>query len=235
MKKRIGLIALLLIAVMLCMCACGGGQETKDTTPTGAESEQQQDKGNAATDDITEGNRVLVCQNAEFTKEDVKVSDVEATAAAVEELVDKYFINSPAGEVSIVATDGYSVEMSAKDFLAAKISLDAKDIAPILWNEELGDKGKVKMVDYIVIAEGEAIIFPTETITGEALLEKLGLPNDATMYRFVATDDFYLECTAEEMKTAELRVGLDETINGSLPIKKAGGKINDVLYIEIVE
>jgi len=177
----------------------------------------------------------LVCQNAEFTKEDVKVSDVEATAAAVEELVDKYFINSPAGEVSIVATDGYSVEMSAKDFLAAKISLDAKDIAPILWNEELGDKGKVKMVDYIVTAEGEAIIFPTETITGEALLEKLGLPNDATMYRFVATDDFYLECTAEEMKTAELRVGLDETINGSLPIKKAGGKINDVLYIEIVE
>ena len=240
MKKRIGLIGLLLVAVMLFMCACSGAQDT-DTAATGNEkgTEQQQQeqhqKPNASTDDLTKGNRIVVCQNAELTMEDVTISDVKATAASVQELVDKYFNNKVAGDVNVVGTDGYQVTMSAKDFLAAKISLDAEGIAPVIWNEDLGGKGKVKNTDYVVTAEGEAIIFPAETITGEALLDKLGLPKDATTYRFVATDDFYLECNAEEMKTAELRVGLDGTINGSLPIKKAGGKINDVLYIEIVK
>lgn len=238
MKKRISIIALLLVAVMMFMCACAGTQDTDTTTAgkeNGTEQQEQQEKGDASKDDLTEGNRIVVCQNAELAMEDVTVSDVEATAAGVQELVDKYFNSKVAGEVTIVGTDGYQVTMAAEDFLAAKISLDAEGEAPIVWNEDLGGKGKVKNTDYAVTTEGEAIIFPAETITGEALLDKLGLPKDATTYRFVATDNFYLECNAEEMKTAELRVGLDGTINGSLPIKKAGGKVNDVLYIEIVK
>ena len=224
---------------MLFMCCLFRAQDT-DTAATGNEGTEQQQqeqhqKPNASQMISHKGNRIVVCQNAELTMEDVTISDVKATAASVQELVDKYFNNKVAGDVNVVGTDGYQVTMSATDFLAAKISLDAEGIAPVVWNEDLGGKGKVKNTDYVVTAEGEAIIFPAETITGEALLDKLGLPKDATTYRFVATDDFYLECNAEEMKTAELRVGLDGTINGSLPIKKAGGKINDVLYIEIVK
>ncbi|HBI26568.1 MAG TPA: hypothetical protein DDY25_02405 [Peptococcaceae bacterium] len=238
MKKRIGLIGLLLVAVMLFMCACAGAQDN-DTTATGDENgkeqQEQHEKGDASKDDLTKGNRIVVCQNAELAMEDATVSDVKATAASVQELADKYFNDTIAGEVTLVGTDGYQATMAAKDFLAAKISLDAEGIAPVVWNEDLGGKSQVKTTDYAVTAEGEAIIFPAETITGEALLDKLGLPRDAATYRFVATDDFYLECSAEEMRTAELRVGLDDTINGALPIKKAGGKINDVLYIEIVK
>lgn len=149
MKKRIGLIGLLLVAVMLFMCACSGAQDT-DTAATGNEkgTEQQQQeqaqKPNASTDDLTKGNRIVVCQNAELKMEDVTVSDVKATAASVQELVDKYFNNKVTGDVNIVGTDGYQVTMSAKDFLAAKISLDAEGIAPVIWNEDLGGKGKVK-------------------------------------------------------------------------------------------
>ena len=52
-------------------------------------------------------------------------------------------------------------------------------------------------------------------------MDKLGLPKDATTYRFVATDDFYLKCNAEEMKTAELRVGLMVPSMAHCPLKKA--------------
>jgi len=93
-----------------------------DTAATGNEkgTEQQQQeqhqKPNASTDDLTKGNRIVVCQNAELTMEDVTISDVKATAASVQELVDKYFNNKVAGDVNVVGTDGYQVTMSAKIF-----------------------------------------------------------------------------------------------------------------------
>ena len=130
MKKRIGLIDSLLVAVMLFMCACSGAQDT-DTAATGNEKGQNSNsrsniKSLMHLQMISPKATGSVCQNAELTMEDVTISDVKATAASVQELVDKYFNNKVAGDVNVVGTDGYQVTMSAKDFWRRKSALMRK-------------------------------------------------------------------------------------------------------------
>ena len=67
------------------------------------------------------------------------------------------------------------------------------------------------------------------------IIANVGWDADAT-YRYMATDKFYIPVGPEERATGEIRGTLSGAVNGSFPeLKIAGGKINDVIYIEAME
>jgi hypothetical protein len=243
----------LTIAILLTIClaavglsACGGGTDAPaepagstpaapaGSTPAPEGSAGLHDKGNAAEDEITLGNRIVILQNAGLDAAAADYFGESKDGVAIQAVVDKFFQTTPEGDVKLVASDDYESTVGAADFLGGFIEI-AGDDAPLFWFPNLEKKASVKTAKYALTAEGESIYYPTADISGADLLGMLAVPADATTSRWVATDDFYLEVTAEEMAAAELKVGLDGTVNGSLGIKKAGGKINDVAYIEIVK
>ena len=66
------------------------------------------------------------------------------------------------------------------------------------------------------------------------LLETVGWDAGVT-YRYVATDKFYIPVEPEYRQTGEIRGTLSGAINGSFPeLAIASGKINDLLFIEIM-
>ena len=67
------------------------------------------------------------------------------------------------------------------------------------------------------------------------MIAQAGLDPDAT-YRYMATDQFYFPVGPVENTTGEVRGTLSGAVNGSFPdLKIASGKINDLIYIELLE
>ena len=163
-----------------------------------------------------------------------KAGDVAAyPISAVIELLHK----GSAGTVTITKTDGGKTELSAEDFRGMYAIFDFRsDASPVLNNPATGNI--ITDFAYAVTSEGEAIysVVGGSYLNVNEMLTNAGWKADAT-YRFVATDRFYVPVEPDAAAGGELRGGLSGVVNGSFPnLSLAGGKINDVLYIEpIVE
>lgn len=109
------------------------------------------------------------------------------------------------------------------------------DAAPVFYNPETN--AEIAFA-YAITSEGEAIysIVSGSAHNGLSVVETCGWDNTQT-YRLMAVDKFYIPVPPAENSTGELRGTLSGAINASFPdLKVAGGKLNDVVYIEqIVE
>ena len=143
--------------------------------------------------------------------------------------------NGNEGPVTVTKTDGGKAEFPAADFRGMYVILDLRsDTPPVLYNP--ATKSTATNFAYAVTSEGEAIysVVSNSDHNVNELLVKAGWAIDAT-YRVVATDKFHLPLEPEEAITGDLRGALSGAVNGAFPdMSLAGGRINDVLFIERV-
>lgn len=201
-------------------------------------------------DELAPAERIVILQNVFnsstregfFTKDtrpaavEIEYNGGKATAWQMNHAID-FLHKGCEGTVTVIKTGGDKAEFSAGDFSGMYVMLDLRsDDPPVLYNP--ATKSAATDFSYAVTSDGEAIY---SVVSGayenfKEMLTKVGWKTDAT-YRVVATDKFHLPVGPEEAATGELRGALSGVVNGSFPdLSLAGGKINDVLYIEpIVE
>ena len=100
-----------------------------------------------------------------------------------------------------------------------------------------GERHRTDRLSVCNTAEGEAVysVVSGSIHNAAEIIANVGWDADAT-YRYMATDKFYIPVGPEERATGEIRGTLSGAVNGSFPeLKIAGGKINDVIYIETME
>ena len=247
MKDMKRIIALLLSFVMvLSFAACGNSTETEQEDPSKDQSSQTPPStmykdimGDVST--FEQEPKLIVFQNLikpGFLNGDKAVSSEKKTVDGAE--VDAYpianaidmFKNELKADVTIIDEDGKTVAVSAEKFKSAYIAT-AEDGTGIF----IADGTTVPKFKYAVTADKEAILFTkaSETLVMKDVLEAIGANASASKYRFVATDKFYLETDAAACAGSEIRGTLSGAVNASLPIETASGKINDILYVDIID
>lgn len=242
--KRI-LSVLMTLIIVFSFAACGGNTnetETTTTAPAASSTRYKDIMGDVAT--FKQEKKIVVFQNfvnknGTFLNDEkgpapvnMKICGEEVEAYAIADAV-AMFLNAPEGEVRLINKDGAEAKtVSAEDFKAAYIGT-AEDGTGVI------KAGSVEMKNfkYAVASDNEAICFveKSETLVVADLLKAVGAKSDATKYRFVATDKFYLETDAAAAATSEIRGTLSGAVNAALSIEIASGKINDILYVDIID
>ena len=144
--------------------------------------------------------------------------------------------NGSSGTVKVINNDGSEQELSAEEFSGLFVIIEfTSDAPPVLYNPETG----AALKDFLlaITSEGEAIysVVSGSTYNAAEVITRAGWDANAT-YRFVATDQFYFPVGSAEIATGEVRGTLSGAVNGSFPdLKIASGKINDLIYIEVIE
>jgi hypothetical protein len=144
--------------------------------------------------------------------------------------------NDLAGDLKVFNSDGSEQEISTEEFAGMYIIIDFfSDSPPVLFNPETGTQ--LNDFQYAITSQGEVIysVVSGSNHNTKELLTKIGWDPAAT-YRYVASDKFYFPVGAEEVGSGEVRGTLSGAVNGSFPdLKIASGKINDLIYIEVIE
>jgi len=198
-------------------------------------------------DQLEAGPRIVILQNAlHYTRDgfysaETKpvtkeiVYDGNNVAAYSMSYALAFLHKGSAGTVKVINNDGSEQELNAENFAGLFVIIDfSSDAAPVLYNPESG----TKITDFLlaITSEGEAIysVVSGVTIIAAELIGKAGFDTEAT-YRYVASDKFYIPVAAADNLTGEVRGTLSGAVNGSFPnLKIASGKINDVIYIELM-
>lgn len=250
MKKNYLLFVFMLFLILLSVfAACNGpGDSSKGDTPEG-ETHHSYKETMVSVDLITPADRIVILQNVFnpnaregfYTRETMPAAEVitysggNAEAFPISHAIDLLHKGCE-GKVAVVKTDGGRTEFSVEDFRGMYVMFDLKsETPPILHNP--ATKSTATDFAYAVTGAGEVIY---SVVSGsyhniKELLTKAGWDTGAT-YRFVATDKFHLPVEPGAIAAGELRGALSGTVNGSFPdLSLANGKINDVLYIELIE
>lgn len=199
-------------------------------------------------DQLPPGNRIVILQNTInygregfYTPETRPVTqEISYKGASVAAYPMTYALaflkNGSAGALKITSTSGAEQEMTAEEFTGLFIIIDfTSDAPPVLYNPDTG----AELTDFLfaVTAEGEAIysVVSSSIHNAAELIASVGWDANAT-YRYMATDKFYFPVGPAEAATGEVRGTLSGAVNGSFPdLKIASGKINDLVYIEVIE
>ncbi len=199
-------------------------------------------------DQLIPGNRIVILQNTiSYGREGFYTAETKPVTQAINYAgnpVDAYPMSYPiaflkndlTGTLKVFNNDGSEQEISADDFSGLFIIIDfTSDAAPVLYNPESGTE--LKDFLYAVTSQGEAIysVVSASNHNTKDLLTKVGW-DPAETYRYVATDQFYIPVGVPEVGTGEIRGTFSGAVNGNFPdLKIASGKINDVIYIEVME
>lgn len=199
-------------------------------------------------DQLVPGERIVILQNTlNYSREGFYTAETKPVASEINydgETISAYpmsyllaFLkNGMADTVKVFNNDGSEQELTADEFKGLFVIVDfTSDAAPILYNPETGTK--LEDFLYAITSEGEAIysIVSGSIHNAAAVIANAGWDTDAT-YRYVATDKFYFPVGPEENATGEVRGTLSGAVNGSFPdLKIASGKINDLIYIEVIQ
>jgi hypothetical protein len=263
LKKLV--LTLTLITVMVVLAACGSGAPPAPAEPAGdgqteetagASPAEEKDKGAAPTyketmlpfDQLVPAERIVILQNTiNYSREGFYSADNKPVAEEIEYNGDAvaaypivyaldFLTKGSAGDLTVTNNDGSTQPISAEDFAGLYVVIDfTSDAPPVLYNPESG----TELTDFLfaTTAEGEAIysVVSGSIHNAAEVIENVGWDTGAT-YRYMATDKFYIPVGPDERETGELRGTLSGAVNGSFPeLKIAGGKINDVIYIEVME
>jgi len=199
-------------------------------------------------DQLVTGNRIVILQNTiNFSREGFYTEESKPVTQEIEyegETIAAYPIsytldflkNGSAGTLKVINNDGSEQEISAEEFAGFFVIIDFQsDAPPVLYNPETG----TVLNDFLfaLTSEGEAIysVVSGATYNAAELIANAGFDPDAA-YRYMATDQFYFPVGAAENATGEVRGTLSGAVLGSFPdLKIASGKINDLVYIEVLE
>lgn len=257
MKKILSL--LLIVLLVLTLAACGGGNreagnetEGESNAPPAGEGPKEGEptyKEKMVPDDQLEpSERIVFLQNAlNFSREGFYTAETKPQTQAVSyqsDSVEAYSMDyvlaflsrGVEGEVTVTKSDGSTVTLAAEELAGMYVILDfTSGEAPVLYNPASGTE--VTDFFFAVTATGEAIysVVSDSVHNAAEILNAVGWNENAT-YRYVATDKFYIPVGPQERANGEIRGTLSGAINGSFPdLAIAGGKINDVLFIELME
>ena len=199
-------------------------------------------------DQLNHSNRIVVLQNTmryladgfytEETKpvaEEIEYNGETVSAYPITYAIDFLTYGIEEG-VSVTDVEGTVTEMSAEEFAAMYVIVDFRsEEAPVLYNPETETEIAFQ---YATTSEGEAIYSIASGSSHKCveMATACGWDTEATQnYRLMAVDQFYIPVSFVENPAGELRGTLSGAISGSIPdFKIAGGKINDVVYIEVI-
>ena len=248
MKNR-RLLFISLFALLFTLAGCGGAGNNSHGGGEPAGKPQHYRGNMKSLDELVPAERIVILQSVfnpnageGFFTRDTRPASVEieynggkVAAYPVSHAID-FLHKGCEGTVAVTKTDGGVTEFSAADFIGMYAMLDLRsETPPVLYNPAA--KSVITDFAYAITGDGEVIY---SVVSGadhnvNEILAKMGWKTDAT-YRFVATDRFHVPVEPDAAATGELRGTLSGAVNGSFPdMKLAGGKINDVLYIETVQ
>ena len=199
-------------------------------------------------DQLVPGNRIVILQNtinysregfySPQTKPATQMIDYDGDQVAAYPMSYPiaFLKNDLTDSLKVVNTDGSEQEISVEDFAGLFIIIDfTVDTPPVLFNPETGTE--LDDFLYAVTDQGEAIysVVSGSIHNTKELLTEVGWDLAAT-YRYVAADKFYFPVGPDAVGTGEVRGTLSGAVNGSFPdLPIANGKINDLIYIEVME
>lgn len=199
-------------------------------------------------DQLKHSNRIVVLQNTlryladgfytEETKpvaEEIEYNGETVSAYPITYAID-FLTYGIEDSVSVTDVEGTVTEMSAEEFAAMYAIVDFRsEEAPILYDPETETEIAFQ---YATTSEGEAIYSIASGSSHKCveMAAACGWDTEATQnYRLMAVDQFYIPVSFVENPAGELRGTLSGAISASIPdFKIAGGKINDVVYIEVI-
>lgn len=199
-------------------------------------------------DQLKHSNRIVVLQNTlryladgfytEETKpvaEEIEYNGETVSAYPITYAID-FLTYGIEDSVSVTDVEGTVTEMSAEEFAAMYAIVDFRsEEAPILCDPETETEIAFQ---YATTSEGEAIYSIASGSSHKCveMAAACGWDTEATQnYRLMAVDQFYIPVSFVENPAGELRGTLSGAISASIPdFKIAGGKINDVVYIEVI-
>jgi hypothetical protein len=247
MKKNL-LLFLSLSFLLFAFAACNNAAVSPKDGEARAKASDHYKSAMLPLDQLVPSERLVILQNVFnsntregfFTREtrpsavEIEYNGNKAQAYPMSHAVE-FLRKGAAGTVAVTKADGGKAEFSADDFRGMYVIFESgTDTPPVLYNP--ATKSAVADFAYAVTGEGEAIY---SVVSGayqnvNEMLVNVGWKTDAA-YRFVATDKFYVPVDPAAAATGELRGGLSGVVNGSFPdLSFASGKINDVLYIELI-
>lgn len=194
MKKFLTvLIPLLLVALAFAGCA------TDQDPATG------EDVDNPVNEEPTENPDVTVdgINHIVFFESNIASLTPVDGAYSLADFVEATFNNTPSGEVTIAAADGYKATGTAEEVLALSVTLEGED-APALTGEMSNPGLAVKNVLYIQFAN-EVIYFVESDFAFGEVVTNLGL-DSSKLFTFAASDGFeWPAVDAEDVETAEVK------------------------------
>ena len=235
-------------ALLLVFAGCGGKGDSPESGAAAEEAPGHYKSTMKPFDELVPAERIVILQNVFnsntregfYTRENRPASAVieysrgNKEAWPISHAIDLLHKGCE-GKVAVTKTDGGKTEFSAADFSGMYVMIDFRsDAAPVLYNPTT--KSLAADFAFAVTSEGEVIysVISGAYQNAKELLEKVGWKTDAR-YRIVATDKFYVPMEPAEAVTGELRGALSGVVNGSFPdMRFANGKINDVLFIELI-
>ncbi len=197
-------------------------------------------------EELIPSDRIVIVQNVlNFTREGfftedtkpvtemISYKDAETAAYQIAPIIG-FLNNGLDGDLKVFTIDGTETAIGAEDFSAMYIIIDdfMSGNSPILYNPATGTE--IVDFDYALTTANEAIVsvLPEEDAILSELVAMVNWGENAPC-RLVATDKFYIPLTTEETAVGELRGSISGAVNASVPgMQKAGGKINDVVYVE---
>ncbi|MDD2573796.1 MAG: hypothetical protein WCS98_07250 [Bacillota bacterium] len=263
--KKLGLALLLIsMMVVLAACSSGEAPQAPEE-PAGTEQREEAAGENAAGekgkesaptyketmvpfDQLVPAGRIVILQNTlNYSREGFYNADNKPAAEDIEYNGDTvaaypityaldFLTKGSNGDLIVTNNDGRTQTISAQDFAGLYAIIDfTSDASPALYNPESG----TEITDFLfaTTTEGEAIysVVSGSIYNAAEVIANVGWDTGAT-YRYMATDKFYIPVGPDERATGEIRGTLSGAVNGSFPdLKIAGGKINDVIYIEAME
>ncbi|NLM52184.1 MAG: hypothetical protein GX197_05125 [Firmicutes bacterium] len=258
MKKRF-LYLLLVLLLVFALAACSSNEnaepeENLDPGPVQEEASGGEEKKEPTYkekmvpyDQLEPTERIVFLQNSlNYSREGFYTPETKPAAETITyngDNVEAYSLSYAIdfltkgleGEVTITLNDGSKQALAAEDFAGMYVSIDfTSEEPPVLYNPETG----TEITDFLFAQTqaGEVIysVVSGSVYNAAELIDTIGWDPEVT-YRYVATDKFYIPVAPAERETGEIRGTLSGAINGSFPdLTIAGGKINDLLFIEMM-
>jgi hypothetical protein len=261
MKKSV--LALFMIVIMVILTACGSQTPSAPAQPAGTENAANSGdqkpvpgKDGAPTyketmvpfDQLVPAERIVILQNTinysregfynkdnKPATEDIKYKDTTTAAYPISYAL-AFLTNDYSGEFTVTNNDRSTKTIASDDFAGLYVLIDfTSNAPPVLYNPETG----TELTDFLfaTTSNGEAIysVVSGSIHNAAEIIASVGWDEQAT-YRYVATDKFYIPVGPAERATGEIRGTLSGAVNGSFPdLAIASGKINDVIYIEVMK
>ena len=256
MKKILSL--LLIVLLVLTLAACGGGNreagnETEgesNAPPAGEgpkEGEPTYKEKMVPYDQLEPSERIVFLQNAlNFSREGFYTAETKPQTQAVSyqsDSVEAYSMDyvlaflsrGVEGEVTVTKSDGSTVTLAAEELAGMYVILDfTSGEAPVLYNPASGTE--VTDFFFAVTATGEAIysVVSDSVHNAAEILNAVGWNETRLTAMWLRINSIFP--SGRRSGQTEKSGTLSGAINGSFPdLAIAGGKINDVLFIELME
>lgn len=214
--KRVLAIALSMLLILGVFAGCNSKKDSQPTEPSKAPV-------STTKEETTEPLEGIVRINI-FETQKTKVTDNNG-AFSLKEFVEKNFVSKPSGKepVTIVATDGFSMDTTADKVLKTSVSITS-DNGPMLSDKDLN----VKDILYIQF-EHEVLLFAEKEVNVGKLLEALKMDTDSS-YTFYASDGFKWATLDGEDTCNSVITPVEKTVHAAVPSVPEAGFVRGCVY-----